>query len=293
MSALLKTTGPNPSSGYSSSSTPYTHNNNHSTASSGYTPSYVPAATKQYTAANYDYVPVSHSTADTSAAAYLAAAEAAAAAFPNPIVVRSPSVKPMAALSRHVPEPTATPRSSGQRCLPETPRTNVSGAATTAAAAATTTPIYANLEAGNSRNASQVSRLLEEGARLRENGGNPPAIPRPAARLSLRQKVIRPPPMALMKNLPLLQSPPPIRFFLCVFLSVRNITMKHSRSPGYYLAPDLQPLNRHRFAGALPPHHPNQTPREEPPRPLSIPPFPKKGINIHPPPLPLPTLSSV
>ena len=217
MSALLKTTGPNPSSGYSSSSTPYTHNNNHSTASSGYTPSYVPAATKQYTAANYDYVPVSNSTADTSAAAYLAAAEAAAAAFPNPTVVRSPSVKPMAALSRHVPEPTATPRSSGQRCLPETPRTNVSGAATTAAAA-TTTPIYANLEAGNSRNASQVSRLLEEGARLRENGGNPPAIPRPAARLSLRQKVIRPPPMALMKNLPLLQSPPPfVSFYVFSF----------------------------------------------------------------------------
>jgi hypothetical protein len=124
----------------------------------------------------------------------------------TPTVVRSPSVKPAIVSSRHAAtesgnrhavaaaaesgnrhgttaaESGSTPRPSGQRCLPETPR---AGPATTAATAAA--PIYANLEAGNSRNAAQVSRLLEEGARMRTE--NPPAIPRPAARLSLRQKV--------------------------------------------------------------------------------------------------------
>jgi hypothetical protein len=119
-------------------------------------------------------------------------AGATASAVPTPTVVRSPSVKPTTSSRQSAqqppPEPTSTPRAPGQRCLPETPRNS-------ATAAGSAPPIYANLEAGNSRNASQVSRLLEEGARLRnsqqENGsGNPPAIPRPAARLSLRQKVI-------------------------------------------------------------------------------------------------------
>jgi hypothetical protein len=124
----------------------------------------------------------------------------------TPTVVRSPSVKPAIVSSRHAAtesgnrhtaaaaaesgnrhgttaaESGSTPRPSGQRCLPETPRAGPTTAATAAA------PIYANLEAGNSRNAAQVSRLLEEGARMRTE--NPPAIPRPAARLSLRQKVL-------------------------------------------------------------------------------------------------------
>jgi hypothetical protein len=192
MSTLLKTAAAVAnSSNANPSTTPAVYNsysatthNAHSAFPTYSSSAYVP---KQYTTANYDYAPPTGGTADASAAAsYLTA-------VPTPTVVRSPSVKPTAASSSsRQPEPSATPpRSAGQRTLPETPRT------ATATGTAPPPPIYANLDAGNSRNAAQVSRLLEEGsARLRssqeQNGssGNPPAIPRPAARLSLRAKVI-------------------------------------------------------------------------------------------------------
>ena len=86
------------------------------------------------------------------------------------------------------------PRQSGQRCLPETPKLIPSAVP----------PIYANvhqqLNSGNSRQMSpQIAKILEEnGNKRQENGVHkspsisqvPPSIPKPAARLSIRQKVI-------------------------------------------------------------------------------------------------------
>eukprot|EP00092_Neocalanus_flemingeri_P014573 GFUD01015722.1.p1 GENE.GFUD01015722.1~~GFUD01015722.1.p1 ORF type:complete len:1272 (-),score=209.43 GFUD01015722.1:245-4060(-) len=84
------------------------------------------------------------------------------------------------------------PRQAGQRCLPETPKLIPSAVP----------PIYANvhqqLNSGNSRQMSpQIAKILEEnGNKRQENGVHkspsisqvPPSIPKPAARLSIRQK---------------------------------------------------------------------------------------------------------
>jgi len=84
------------------------------------------------------------------------------------------------------------PRQAGQRCLPETPKLIPSAVP----------PIYANvhqqLNSGNSRQISpQIAKILEEnGNKRQENGVHkspsisqvPPSIPKPAARLSIRQK---------------------------------------------------------------------------------------------------------
>jgi hypothetical protein len=80
------------------------------------------------------------------------------------------------------------------RCLPETPKLLPTAAVP---------PIYANVQqqmaSGNSRQLSGIAKILEENGNKRtlENGvqksasvsAGPPAIPKPAARLSIRQKV--------------------------------------------------------------------------------------------------------
>ena len=89
--------------------------------------------------------------------------------------------------------PTATPRhggTGGQRFLPETPKL----------VASAVPPIYANVHSsGNNRQMSPgIAKILEDSGNKRaENGGSrtqsssqvPPSIPKPAARLSIRQKV--------------------------------------------------------------------------------------------------------
>jgi len=113
-------------------------------------------------------------------------------------IVRSLSTKPAYAspsVGRTSVESSANstpPRQSGQRCLPETPKLIPSAVP----------PIYANvhqqLNTGNSRQMSpQIAKILEEnGNKRQENGVHkspsisqvPPSIPKPAARLSIRQK---------------------------------------------------------------------------------------------------------
>ena len=206
-SSPTATYAPATAAAYATSTPSYSHGTGYN--SKAYAAAVSPG--KVYSGFNHDYnIPSASVPSDsTAAAAFVSSTASAVATFPTPTVVRSPSVKPATAplvssrhgaaepVNRHVAaesgnrhataaESGSTPRPSGQRCLPETPR---------AGPTATTAPIYANLEAGNSRNAAQVSRLLEEGARLRNENvgsgsGNPPAIPRPAARLSLRQKVL-------------------------------------------------------------------------------------------------------
>ena len=91
---------------------------------------------------------------------------------------------PMTGVKSNRPEP-STPR--GQRFLPETPKSTPTAVP----------PIYANvhsqLSSGNNRQMSpQIAKILEDG--MKENGGahprDPPAVPKPAARMSLRHKVI-------------------------------------------------------------------------------------------------------
>ena len=91
--------------------------------------------------------------------------------------------------------PTATPRhggAGGQRFLPETPKLVGSPVAVP--------PIYANVHSsGNNRQMSPgIAKILEDSGNKRaENGVSrtqsssqvPPSIPKPAARLSIRQKV--------------------------------------------------------------------------------------------------------
>ena len=86
-----------------------------------------------------------------------------------------------------------SPGSARPRCLPETPKLIPS----------VVPPIYANVQqqmaSGNSRQMSGIAKILEENGNKRtaENGvqksasvsAGPPAIPKPAARLSIRQKV--------------------------------------------------------------------------------------------------------
>ena len=85
-----------------------------------------------------------------------------------------------------------SPGSGRPRCLPETPKL----------LPAAVPPIYANVQqqmaSGNSRQLSGIAKILEEnGNKRHENGvqksssisSAPPAIPKPAARLSIRQKV--------------------------------------------------------------------------------------------------------
>ena len=105
--------------------------------------------------------------------------------------------------------PSATPRQAGQRFLPETPKLiNGSGCA------AAVPPVYANIHQqinpGNNRQLSPgIAKILEDsGNKRHENGVQrapssasqsasrsssssqfPPSIPKPAARMSLRQKV--------------------------------------------------------------------------------------------------------
>ena len=104
--------------------------------------------------------------------------------------------------------PSATPR--GQRFLPETPKLISSSSAVP--------PIYANVHSqvapGNNRQMSPgIAKILEDSGNKRhhENGVHrspsnsngvsrspstsqvPPAIPKPATRMSLRQKVLFPP----------------------------------------------------------------------------------------------------
>lgn len=101
-------------------------------------------------------------------------------------VVRSSSIKPSPVSPR--PEPT-TPRTAGQRFLPETPKTTPTAVP----------PAYANvhsqLNSGNARQiAPQIAKLLEEpkSEKGREHySRDPPAVPKPAARMSLRSKVKR------------------------------------------------------------------------------------------------------
>ena len=92
-----------------------------------------------------------------------------------------------------VDPPTATPRhggAGGQRFLPETPKL----------VASAVPPIYANVHSsGNNRQMSPgIAKILEDSGNKRaENGVSrtqsssqvPPSIPKPAARLSIRQKV--------------------------------------------------------------------------------------------------------
>ena len=92
-----------------------------------------------------------------------------------------------------VEPPTATPRhggAGGQRFLPETPKL----------VASAVPPIYANVHSsGNNRQMSPgIAKILEDSGNKRaENGVSrtqsssqvPPSIPKPAARLSIRQKV--------------------------------------------------------------------------------------------------------
>ena len=85
-----------------------------------------------------------------------------------------------------------SPGAARPRCLPETPKLIPS----------VVPPIYANVQqqmaSGNSRQMSGIAKILEEnGNKRHENGvqksasvsAGPPAIPKPAARLSIRQKV--------------------------------------------------------------------------------------------------------
>ena len=85
-----------------------------------------------------------------------------------------------------------SPGTARPRCLPETPKLIPSAVP----------PIYANVQqqmaSGNSRQMSAIAKILEEnGNKRQENGVQkspsiaqvPPAIPKPAARLSIRQKV--------------------------------------------------------------------------------------------------------
>ena len=85
-----------------------------------------------------------------------------------------------------------SPGTARPRCLPETPKLIPS----------VVPPIYANVQqqmaSGNSRQMSGIAKILEEnGNKRHENGvqksasvsAGPPAIPKPAARLSIRQKV--------------------------------------------------------------------------------------------------------
>ena len=100
--------------------------------------------------------------------------------------VKTPTVgmrTPMTGVKSNRPEP-STPR--GQRFLPETPKSTPTAVP----------PIYANvhsqLSSGNNRQMSpQIAKILEDG--MKENGGahprDPPAVPKPAARMSLRHKV--------------------------------------------------------------------------------------------------------
>ena len=113
-------------------------------------------------------------------------------------VARSMSVKP--SLHSPRPDPASTPRTSGQRFLPETPKSTPTAVP----------PIYANvhsqLSSGNSRQMSPaIAKLLEDSKKENGAGGgsgsgsatggiplhprDPPAVPKPAARMSLRQKV--------------------------------------------------------------------------------------------------------
>ena len=103
-------------------------------------------------------------------------------------VVRSMSVKP----SLHSPRPDpSTPRSSGQRFLPETPKSNPTAVP----------PIYANvhsqLSSGNNRQMTPaIAKLLEDTKKenaMPSHPRDPPAVPKPAARMSLRQKVHKDP----------------------------------------------------------------------------------------------------
>jgi MAP/microtubule affinity-regulating kinase len=84
-----------------------------------------------------------------------------------------------------------SPGTARPRCLPETPKLIPS----------VVPPIYANVQqqmaSGNSRQMSGIAKILEEnGNKRHENGvqksasvsAGPPAIPKPAARLSIRQK---------------------------------------------------------------------------------------------------------
>ena len=101
-------------------------------------------------------------------------------------VARSSSIKPSPVSPRL--EPT-TPRTAGQRFLPETPKTTPTAVP----------PAYANvhsqLNSGNARQmAPQIAKLLEEpkSEKGREHySRDPPAVPKPAARMSLRSKVKR------------------------------------------------------------------------------------------------------
>ena len=125
---------------------------------------------------------------------------AAAASKPySPMVrpsVRSPKSTPTA--SQRTPltggvkanqRGSAEPRGGGggQRFRPETPKSTPTAVP----------PIYANvhsqLSSGNNRQMSpQIAKILEDGGK-KENGGghprDPPAVPKPAARMSLRHKV--------------------------------------------------------------------------------------------------------
>ena len=131
---------------------------------------------------------------------------------------RTPSVRANHIMMPTVRSPTAvsptnrgaemtSPRAvGGQRFLPETPKSSHHGGTPTAVP-----PIYANvhsqLNSGNSRQMSpQIAKILED-YKTEENGHvngvsnsgptpvlptvspNPPAVPRPAARMSLRHKV--------------------------------------------------------------------------------------------------------
>ena len=123
---------------------------------------------------------------------------AAAASKPySPMVrpsVRSPKSTPTAAQRTPLTgggvkaNRSAEPRGGGggQRFLPETPKTTPTAVP----------PIYANvhsqLSSGNNRQMSpQIAKILDESGK-KENGGHPrdpPAVPKPAARMSLRHKV--------------------------------------------------------------------------------------------------------
>ena len=123
------------------------------------------------------------------------------------------SVKPVPSSSSRTEAssttPAATPRQSGQRFLPETPKLINGGSG-----AAAVPPIYANvhqqLNPGNNRQQMNpgIAKILEDsGNKRQENGVHrspsvtqsvsrsssssqfPPSIPKPAARMSLRQKV--------------------------------------------------------------------------------------------------------
>ena len=125
--------------------------------------------------------------------------------------IHSPSIRSPVASPTHRTD-IASPRSGGQRFLPETPKKSHHGGGNNGAPTAVP-PIYANvhsqLNSGNSRQISpQIAKILEDykeenGIHTNGNGGNgpvpkvgpsavprdPPAVPKPAARMSLRHKV--------------------------------------------------------------------------------------------------------